>query len=520
MDVAELVAVLGLSVDEADWERGQELIDRARAGVEGLAEAHQRAQEAAHRGASGIGEAMHHGAEEVEESGKELKDVLKEGLETFVGYEGIKSLGEMVEHTMEATIQAKHLGDRLGITTEAVQSLGYAADVTGASTGAMVIALQRLSFNLEGTGLRTGFAQQGFQKLGLDVNKLRAEIKSGRPLDEIFGDIADKFAAMPNGAEKASLAMQIFGRTAGPQLIPLLNQGREGVAALREEAEELGVTMSEDGVEQLEQFEHAQKKLNATWSSTKDAIVMAILPALQMLVDGASAVAKFLRTHEDAMVTTFGAIAAAIAYVGYSAVVAWAEVLGPFLLFVGAAAAVIGAIQMIVDAFENGFTPLKALILGIGTVLALAFAPVLIPITAIGVAIAELVQHWDDVVSWFDDNEDTIANGLKIAFFPLWAVIKGVKWLIDHLDAIADFFSTRDFTPEEKAKMGESSIGRMMGYGPEREGGGGDTNSTEVHQHNEVTINTGASKADVTEAMDDWSHGFLRHALAAVKKGG
>jgi hypothetical protein len=58
-------------------------------------------------------------------------------------------------------------------------------------------------------------------------------------------DLAERFKAMPDGAEKSALAGQIFGE-AEAELIPFLNQGRDGITELTDELRSLGIEMSDE----------------------------------------------------------------------------------------------------------------------------------------------------------------------------------------------------------------------------------------------------------------------------------
>lgn len=55
--------------------------------------------------------------------------------------------------------------------------------------------------------------------------------------------LADVFAGLPDGLEKTNLAIKIFGKT-GADLIPLLNQGSDGLADAAEKAKEYGEKMA------------------------------------------------------------------------------------------------------------------------------------------------------------------------------------------------------------------------------------------------------------------------------------
>ena len=57
--------------------------------------------------------------------------------------------------------------------------------------------------------------------------------------------MADAFAARPNSVAKSSLALNLFGKD-GVAMIPMLNEDRDGIRELMQEAEQFGQVMSED----------------------------------------------------------------------------------------------------------------------------------------------------------------------------------------------------------------------------------------------------------------------------------
>jgi len=83
---------------------------------------------------------------------------------------------------------------------------------------------------------------EALKALGVSAVVVRGQIRSA---EQVLLDLADKFAAMPDGATKAALALRLFGKE-GVGIIPFLNQGREGLTALKEEVLYLGLVKSED----------------------------------------------------------------------------------------------------------------------------------------------------------------------------------------------------------------------------------------------------------------------------------
>jgi len=206
---------------------------------------------------------------------------LKAGLVAMVGALGIYELHHMVKEVAELGDAANKSSQKLGISAESLQELGYAASLSEVSQASLEGAMFRLSRNLERLATHAkGPAADALKKLHLNAKELK-----DAGLEESLGKIADKFAEMPNGQQKAALAMQLFGG-AGKKLIPFLNEGADGIKRLREEARTLGVVIGDEMAEKFEEFNDDQTRVSEAWKGFKIQIVSDLLPALHDIVTG------------------------------------------------------------------------------------------------------------------------------------------------------------------------------------------------------------------------------------------
>src|SRR3546814_14700800 len=106
---------------------------------------------------------------------------------------------------------------------------------------------------------------KALQALGVAATDAHGQI---RPTEQVLLDLAEKFADMPDGADKAALAIKLFGRE-GLNLIPFLTQGREGITALMEEAPRLGLVMPEDVARASEVFNDTLTRLSAIFEGVQ-----------------------------------------------------------------------------------------------------------------------------------------------------------------------------------------------------------------------------------------------------------
>lgn len=192
------------------------------------------------------------------------------------------ALSYAVKGAIDHADELSKTAQRVGVTTEALSRLEWAAKLSDVSLGQLATGMQRLSRNMldvsQGGGAQAATA---FEALGIAVKDAGGNLRSS---DEVFADVAEKFAAMPDGVEKTALAMQLFGR-AGAEMIPLLNAGREGLAAMAEESDRLGNTISGNTGRAAEAFNDSLTRIQAVMGGVVNRIMEAVLPSLNNLIN-------------------------------------------------------------------------------------------------------------------------------------------------------------------------------------------------------------------------------------------
>ena len=129
--------------------------------------------------------------------------------------------------------------------------------------------------------------------------------------------------------QKTALAIQLFGKS-GAELIPFLNQGRDGINELSAEMQALGVQMSGETAAQAGEFNDALDKLKLASTSIGNQIIASLLPALNDMAGGMVESAKqggTLRVILDGVVLVLKTLALGAATVG-KAFVALGEAIG------------------------------------------------------------------------------------------------------------------------------------------------------------------------------------------------
>lgn len=106
-------------------------------------------------------------------------------------------------------------------------------------------------------------------------------VKTQKPFTVEFNWIA---SAMEDGALKTSLAVQLFGKS-GADLIPLLNSGRDGLAAMANESDRLGATISTKSAKAAEKFNDTLTTVGQVLQGVVNQVMEAALPAIQSLAN-------------------------------------------------------------------------------------------------------------------------------------------------------------------------------------------------------------------------------------------
>jgi hypothetical protein len=190
----------------------------------------------------------------------------------IAGLAGALSVGAFVAAGKAAIDYADNIGkmaQKIGMTTEELSKLNYAAKLSDVSLGELQGGLQLLSKNMEA-------GADGLAALGISATTASGELRS---TNEVMQDVAEAFAGMEDGAGKTAIAMNIFGRS-GANLIPLLNSGRRGLADMASEAQSLGVVISQDAAKAAERFNDNITRLQSALDGLMNETIAPLIPQL------------------------------------------------------------------------------------------------------------------------------------------------------------------------------------------------------------------------------------------------
>lgn len=301
------------------------------------------------------------------------------------------ALGVAVKSLANAADVADDTAKRTGLTVEAVQELGYVAKMTGSNLATVEVALRTMQKGLTDSGTESAAFTSALETLGLSLAELRAMNPQAQ-----FDALSQAIAGVTDPSQRAGLAMTVFGR-AGTALLPMLAEGADGIAKLKDEAHKYGYVMSQEVAEAGSNFNDNLDRLKGSLGGLAQQVVAGLLPTLNSLVKCAADVVAGIKewiNNNPNLVSTLAHVAASV---------------GAVLTVFGALVAACGSWIALAPAVGAAWT--------------IATGPIGITIMAIAGVVAGIVSLWK--------NWDKVCHYMAQAWNTLTIVIcKGVElWL-------------------------------------------------------------------------------------------
>lgn len=208
---------------------------------------------------------------------------------------------------------------KIGISKKGYQEWNYVLGQNGMSIDKLQVGMKTLVTKMDAVSKGNKGAAETFGKLGLSVKDSSGKLKSQ---EQMLNETLYSLANMKNGTEKARMATELFGK-AGIEMMPMLNNGAEGMKELTKRSHELGLVVSDETVD-------AGVVLGDTMDDVKDSIgmvatkvgvsaipimqkfcdwIISNMPSIQMFIGGFfSGVQLFVEGFSNVLSFLFGSI--------------------------------------------------------------------------------------------------------------------------------------------------------------------------------------------------------------------
>ena len=188
-------------------------------------------------------------------------------------------VGAFVKMTSSSAAATGDVADRLGVAVESLQELRHAAEMSGIGVQNFDMAFRRFIRRSSEAARGTGAAKDAFKELGVSLTDNQKRMRSS---EDIFNDVADAMGKIKDPANRLRLAFKMFD-TDGAAMVKMFEGGSAGIKQFREQAQQLGIVLSEDAVRSSQRFNDSLSLISKTTEGFKNRVFAGIIPAFENL---------------------------------------------------------------------------------------------------------------------------------------------------------------------------------------------------------------------------------------------
>ena len=186
----------------------------------------------------------------------------------------VGGFSSFIKSTIDQADALGKLSTRTGIAANSLQAFVNAGKLADVSQKQLETGLKSFARTAYEAGQGVATYADAYASLGVDVKKADGTLKAS---DDLLKEIADKFKDLPNGPEKAAVAMRLFGKS-GADMITLLNGGSEAL-------ERFNYEVSDNFSQNAEYFNDQITILQIQFDGFRKQLLDALLPALNAIVE-------------------------------------------------------------------------------------------------------------------------------------------------------------------------------------------------------------------------------------------
>lgn len=190
----------------------------------------------------------------------------------------ISGMGDAIQRAVDMGGKLTDLSGKTGISTKALQELQFATDQTGGNIETVTGAIVKMGLKLAGGN---DSAAKAVSALGLSFSDLR-----GMTPEQAFYTITDAVAKVQDPMAQAKLATDLFGK-AGTDLLPTINDASGGFHDLAQQANDLGIVMSDETVKAMDDLGDSLDTLKAQSTTALATGLAPMVPGLSLIVEWA-----------------------------------------------------------------------------------------------------------------------------------------------------------------------------------------------------------------------------------------
>lgn len=193
-----------------------------------------------------------------------------------------KGLWDMANGVAEAGDAIDKTSQKIGISAESYQEWDYVFQRCGADVNNLQTGMKKLSGVITDAAGGSDSAAQKLSAVGLSIEDL-----NGKSQDEQLSIVIAALQDMESGAARTAAANDLLGKSA-VDMAAVLNMSAEETEALKQEAQDYGMVMSNEAVAASAAFEDSLTRMQGTMGGLKNRMVGELLPGITEILDGLS----------------------------------------------------------------------------------------------------------------------------------------------------------------------------------------------------------------------------------------
>jgi len=311
-----------------------------------------------------------------------------------------------------------------GLSVEGLQELGRVAELNGSSMEAVTSSIGEMTMRI-GEFVSTGEGEMADigKRLGLQFKDASGNVKDAT---QTFIELSDKMRSMSQAEKFSVLDKMGIDRS----MVQMLSLSREELDKSLKQARDWGVVTTEQA-DAAAEFNNSLKDLRMGYSSVSTQVALGFLPMLKEVIDG---MREWLHTNSDLIKNGL-------------------QHLGEIIFSV---AGMIRRLMPLIAIIAAGFVVWKIAAIGLRTVLATVFSPVLL-ITA---AIVAIILVIDDLVVAMQGGQSVIADFFK----DTWGIdiVPGLLAIKDAVMVVVDYIIDVFKQGVENIKLLFSALSKLV----------------------------------------------------------
>ena len=198
------------------------------------------------------------------------------------------------------------LSSQTGFTVEELQKMKYASDIVDVSMDQMTGSIQKMTKQMSS-------GNKAFETLGVSLTDSNGNMRDAK---DVWYDSLDALSKVENETERDALSMEIFGKSA-MDMAGIIDDGGASLKALGDEAEGLGLIMSQDMVDDAnalqDSIDRMKGRTEQAFLTMGASLASSLVPAFEKVLDVVTKVVQWFANLDGGTQQTILVILALIA---------------------------------------------------------------------------------------------------------------------------------------------------------------------------------------------------------------